>query len=166
MTRLVSLVSVLGRINPAIYDAIFPHGPILTLTRPFSGQAGQRATELNPQPLPPKDELLVASAAVSRDIAFAALSAEAAGNHAAARIIGAAVDDWCGTGRPRVPIPWPSPWPLPWALETEPQREWDVAASRVVGALSFAAVAARIPDGAVREALAKAAEQLLEVALG
>jgi predicted membrane-bound mannosyltransferase len=101
-----------------------------------------------------------------RDIAWAALSAEAGGNHAAARIISAAVDDWCGTGRPRIPIPWPSPWPLPWALEAEPHREWDIAAPRVVGALSFAAVAARISDGAVREALAKAAEQLLEVALG
>jgi hypothetical protein len=166
MAKVVSLVSVLGRINPAAFDAIFPHGPI-----PFrAGAAGRlapNASEINPQPLPPKDALLVASATVARDIAFAALSAEAAGNaDGAGRLIKSAVDEWCGNGRPRFPIPWPGPWPFPWPPEPEPHPEWDVVASRVVGALSLAAVASRLSNGAVRDALAAGAERLLDVALG
>jgi hypothetical protein len=166
MAKVVSLVSVLGRINPAAFDAIFPHGPILSHRAAFSRRAGQSATELNPQPLPPKEDLLLASAEIARDIAFAALSAEAAGNDGGARIVKTAIDDWCGTGRPHIPIPWPGPWPYPWVLEAEPKQEWDVTASRVVGALSLAAVAARLSPGAVRDALSIGAERLLDVALG
>lgn len=172
MTKLVSLAAVLGRINPSAWDFIIPHGPILsranaaisfgaTLAGPHA-----HAAELNPQPLPPKDELVLASVAVSRDIAFAALSAEAAGSHGAAKIVTSAVDEWCGNGRPRGPIPWPGPWPFPWALDSDPRREWDVAAARVVGALTLAAIAGRLQEGAVRDAMAGGAERLLDVALG
>jgi hypothetical protein len=162
MSKLVSLVSILGRINPAIFDAIFPHGPIV-----FHGgfsRLSAAASDLNPQPLPPKEQLLVASAAVARDIAFAALAAEAVGTGGGARVIGAAIDDWCGTV-PRVPIPWPRPWPFPWPLN-EKQPDLDIAASRLVGALSLAAVAARLPDGAVKEAMGKGVDQLADVAFG
>jgi hypothetical protein len=121
--------------------------------------------ELNPQPLPPKEALLFASAAVAQDIALAAVAAEAAGTEGAARIVERAVDDWCGTPHSRFPIPWPSPWPVPWPPEPEPHPEWDVGASRVVGALSLASVASRLGEGEARDALSKGAEQLLEVGL-
>ena len=53
MARAVSFVSILGRLNPAIYDVIFPHGPLLF----GRGAAGLHdrvsAVALNPQPLPP-----------------------------------------------------------------------------------------------------------------
>jgi hypothetical protein len=164
MARVTTLVSVLGRIHPAIFDVIFPHGPVIFSRAAFGRQGGRSATELNPQPLPPVDGFLLASATVAHDIAFAALSAEAAGNEAASRIVTSAIDEWCGNGRPRFPIPWPGPWPFPWAFETEPQRSHDVAASQVVGALSLAAVAARLSPGAVRDALSTGAEQLLDAA--
>ena len=153
MTNIVRLLAVLGRINPAVWDAIIPHGPV-----------GPQRVALNPQPLPPHETFLFASAAVAHDIGFAAVSAEAAGSDAAARIVSEAVDDWCGT-RPR-PFPWPHPWPYPWPPEPEPRPDWDIAASRVVGALSLASVASRLQDGPARDALAKGAEQLLDVGLG
>ena len=163
MANVVRLLAVLGRINPAVWDVIIPHGPVLSRSpalRLFS-----RGTEvaLNPQPLPPKESFLFASAEVAHDIAFAAVSAQAAGSDAVARIVGEAIDDWCGT-RPR-PIPWPHPWPFPWPPEPEPNPDWDVAASRVVGALSLASVASRLQDGPARDALSKGAEQLLDVGL-
>jgi hypothetical protein len=156
LANIVRLLAVLGRINPAALDAIFPHGPV----DPHGAVA---RVALNPQPLPPKEAFLNASAAVANDIAFAAISAEAAGSDAAARIVSKAVDDWCGNS-PR-PIPWPHPWPFPWPPEPEPHPDWDVAASRVVGALTLASVASRLEDGPTRDALAKGAEQLLDVGL-
>jgi len=130
------LLTVLGRINPAAWDAIIPHGPRISR---FSAirEASNVAAELNPQPLPPKSELLFASVEVAHDIAFAAVSAEAAGTEGASRLVARAIDDWCDTRRPGMPIPWPSPWPFPWPSEREPRPEWDVGASRVVGALAW-----------------------------
>ena len=110
MTNIVRLLAVLGRINPAVWDAIFPHGPV--------GPAGRVA--LNPQPLPPKEAMLRASAEVAHDIASAAGSAEADGGEPG-RLVSQVIDDWCGT-RPR-PFPWPHPFPFPWPPEPEPHPE-------------------------------------------
>jgi hypothetical protein len=151
MTNIVRLLAVLGRINPAVWDAIIPHGPAVRVA-------------LNPQPLPPKEAFLAASAATAHDIATAAIYTEAAGLDTAPRLVAEAVDDWCGNS-PR-PIPWPHHWPLPWPPEPEPHPDWDIAASQVVGALSLASAASRLGDGPARDALAKGAEQLLDVALG
>jgi hypothetical protein len=150
---ILRLSMFLGKIPPEAFDAIFPHGPVLS----------RRAADLNPQPLPPKEQLLMASAAVAHDIAFAAVSAEAAGTGSAAKLVTRAVDDWCGT-HPR-PIPWPGPWPFPWP-DPEPHPDWDIGLARVVGALSLASVASRLEEGELQDALAKGAEQLLEVGLG
>jgi hypothetical protein len=172
MARVSTLVSVLGRIHPAAFDAIFPHGPIQVHRGAFGrssivGMFSASASELNPQPLPPKAELEVAAAVAAREIAFAALNAEATGNESG-RLLKAAIDDWCGNGRPRFPIPWPGPWPFPFPFppEPEPHPEWDVATSQVVGALSLAAVASRLPIGDTRDALMNGAQQLLDVAVG
>ena len=164
MASIVRLLAVLGRIDPAVWDAIIPHGPVLSHASAVRARSLGSEVELNPQPLPPKELLLFASAAVAHDIAFAAISAEAAGNDSA-RLVSRAIDDWCGTRPPHIPIPWPGPWPFPWPPEPEPHPDWDIEASRVVGALTLASVASRLEDGEARDALAKGAEQLLDAGL-
>ena len=164
MARAVTFVSILGRLNPAIYDVIFPHGPIV-FSRVAAGLHDRvSAVALNPQPLPPRDHLQLAAALVARDIAHAAIGAEATGQGGGARSIAVAIDDWCGNGRPPRPFPWPGPWPCPWPFETEPQKDWDVQASQVAGALSLAAIASRLAPGEIRDALAKGADQLFDAA--
>ena len=89
---------------------------------------------------------------------------EAAGQDGGVRMINSAIDDWCGNGRPPIPIPWPGPWPFAFALDDAP-KELDVATSRLVGALSVAAVASRMGSGKVREALSAGADKLMEASL-
>jgi hypothetical protein len=160
---LVQLLTVLGRVNPAIWDAIIPQVPRYA----FAFRASKASqVELNPQPIPPGHELHVSSALVAQDIALSAVAAEAAGSNTASKIVSRAVDEWCGTRAPHLPIPWPGPWPFPWPGDhPEPYAESEVAASRVVGALSLASVAARLSAGEAREALTRGAEKLLQSGL-
>jgi hypothetical protein len=154
---LVRLLVALGHINPAIWDAIIPHGPAHIS---ISSKGAEVA--LNPQPLPP---LELASVKVANQIAQAAIAAEAAGNDSGPAIVSRAIDDWCGNSPHHFPIPWPGPWPFPWA----PHRgdaELDAEASQTIGALTLASVASRMADGDVRNALADGAEQLLQAAVG
>ena len=163
MAKATQLVSILARINPAIYDFIFPHGPVQT--RGFGSRIDEVA--LNPQPLPPEpppERLQRVSALIAHNIASAAIAMEAAGQDSGARIVSTAIDDWCGNGRPPIPIPWPGPWPFAFDPDTAP-KDLDVAASRLVGALSFAAVASRMGSGKVREALSAGADKLLDASL-
>ena len=163
MAKATQLLSVLARLNPAIFDYIFPHGPAVAHT--FASRISEVA--LNPQPLPPEpppERLQRVSALVAHNIAFAAIAAEAAGQGSGARMISSAIDDWCGNGRPPIPIPWPGPWPFAFALDAVP-KDLDVATSRLVGALSFAAVAQRMGTGKVREALSAGADRLMEAGL-
>lgn len=165
--NLVGLMTVIGRLNPTIWDAIVPMGPKYGVTVFRASKASE--VELNPQPLPPRQELALASARVAHEIAGAAIAAEAAGSESAGSIISRAIDDWCGTPHGHRPIPWPGPWPFPWLSQNgvhEPDpHPWDVATSRIVGALTFAAVAAQLEEGEVREALVSGAEQLVEAGL-
>jgi hypothetical protein len=161
---IVQLLAVLGRINPAVWDVIIPHGPVLSHSPAVRSFSKRSEVELNPQPLPPH-ELLLASAAVAHDIAFAAVSAEAAGADTVSHIVSRAIDDWCGNSPRPLPFPWPGPWPFPWPPEPEPHPDWDIGASRVVGALSLASVASRLQEGEARDALSKGAEQLLDAGL-
>ena len=163
MAKATQLLSVLARINPAIFDVIFPHGPVLA--HEFASRLSEVA--LNPQPLPPEpppERLQRASALVAHNIAFAAIAAEATEQDGGVRMINSAIDDWCGNGRPPIPIPWPGPWPFAFALDAVP-KDLDVATSRLVGALSFAAVAQRMGTGKVREALSAGADKLMEASL-
>jgi hypothetical protein len=158
---LLRLLLALGRINPAIWDAIIPHGPVLAS---FSKASPGSQVELNPQPIPPGHELELASAKMANQIAHAAIAAEAAGNEGATRIVSRAVEEWCGTPPGHRPIPWPGPWPFPWT--TGPRDpELDPHASQIVGALTLASVASRMSEGAVQTALAEGAEKLLEAGL-
>src|SRR5262245_24871859 len=167
MARATQLLSLLARINPTLWEVIVPPQPPVLSHGAVSGLSAD-ATELNPQPLPPgppPDRLQMASALVARDIAFAAIIAEAAGQDGGARMISSAIDDWCGNGRPPIPIPWPGPWPFAFLLDDAP-KELDVATSRLVGALSFAGVASRMAPGKLRDALSTGADRLMDVSLG
>jgi hypothetical protein len=165
--NLVGLMTVIGRLNPAIWDAIIPMGPKYAVGVSRASRASE--VELNPQPLPPRQELAFASARVAHEIAYSAIAAEAARSESAGSIISRAIDDWCGTPHPHRPIPWPGPWPFPWlsqdGVHDPDPHPWDIATSRIVGALTFAAVAAQLAEGEVREALALGAEQLTEAGL-
>jgi hypothetical protein len=111
-----------------------------------------------------RDAFLVASAEAAHDIARAAIAAAASGGSARA-VISGAMDEWCGTPRP---WPWPWPWPGPWSTngsDPEPPPDWDYDASRLVGSLTLASVAARMKYGDARIAIEQGAEQLLETAL-
>ena len=165
MAIATQLLSVLARINPAIWDYIIPHGPVQGHTHTFSSRIDEVA--LNPQPLPPEpppEKLQRISALVAHQIAFAAIALEGAGQDGGVRMISVAIDDWCGNGRPPIPIPWPGPWPFAFALDAVP-KDLDVAASRLVGALSFASLASRMGTGKVREALSAGADKLMEASL-
>lgn len=164
--RATSLLAILARIRPEIWeiwDIIHGGGPL------HSFAAASRLSEvaLNPQPLPPRasERLQIASALVARDIALAAVAAEAVGNGGGARMITSAIDDWCGNGRPPIPIPWPGPWPFAFALDDAP-KELDVATSRLVGAFTFAGIASRMGTGPVREALSAGADRLMDASVG
>jgi hypothetical protein len=162
---LARLLTVLGRVNPAIWDVIVPMGP--RYFESFSAASRRSQVELNPQPIPPGRRLQFASARVAHQIADAAVAAEAAGvGEGAERLVSRAVDDWCGTPPPHIPIPWPGPWPgPPWLLDATDIGPREIATSRAIGALVLASVASRVPDGEAREALGRGAERLLESAL-
>jgi len=163
MAKATQLLSVLARINPAIWDYIIPHGP--AQGHSFASRINEVA--LNPQPLPPEpppEKLQRISALVAHQIASAAITLEASGQDGGARVISAAVYEWCGNGRPPIPIPWPGPWPFAFGLDAVP-KELDVASSRLVGALAFAAVASRMGSGKVKEALSAGADKLLDASV-
>jgi hypothetical protein len=164
MAKATQLVSVLGRLNPAIFDVIFPHGPVQA-TLGFASRINEVA--LNPQPLPPEPpphRLQRVSALVAHQIAFAAIALEAGGQDAGVKMLNSLIDDWCGNGRPPIPIPWPGPWPFAFGLDT-PAKDLDVGASRLVGALAFAAVASRMGKSKVQEAMSAGADKLLEASV-
>ena len=156
---LVSLLAVLGRINPAAWDWIIPMGPV----RERTVLSAAEAVELNPQPLPPRERELYAAAAVAAKIVDAAAAAEAAGNgEGAINIVARAVDDWCGTH----PRPWPRPWPWPGPHGGDPDpHPWRVAEMRLVGALTMASAASRMAEGDAREALTIGSDKLLHAAI-
>ena len=171
MKDLLLFLAVLGRINPAIFDALFPHGPAQAagIRRLQSRAAAGRYSpadlvSLNPQPIPPGHELQFAAVDVANHIARAAIVAETTGQDVGA-MVGDWIDDWCGNGRK--PFPWPWPWPPPWPIvDPEPNPDWDVPASQVAGALALAAVASRLDEGPARAALGMGAEQLMNAGLG
>lgn len=103
------LLAIIGRRIPAIYDAVFPHGPAVRFSR---GRGSEVA--LNPQPLPPHE----LGAALAADFAHAAWLADRLGLD-----LGRAfddLDDWCPTRPKKIKLPpwWP---PIP---EPEPHPEW------------------------------------------
>ena len=98
------LLSIIGRTNPAIYDAVFPRGPTHRLSQ----------VTLNPQPLPP----LEMGAALAVEVIHATWFASRHGIEQG--VVLEDVDDWCPTQPRKLKLPpwWP---PVP---EPEPHPEW------------------------------------------
>ena len=180
--RLLRILVTTGRVSPAIWDAIYPHGPdaargsldFLPLNpQPLPpvailARGSLDFIPLNPQPLPPKEALVRASAEVAQDVSRVVVTAEVTGDDDQARaIIDRAVEQWTGSPLPDCPIPWPHPFPFPWPTEQhdEPHPEWDVTESRIAGALVFAATAECLAEGSAREALLDGAGRLVEAAM-
>ncbi len=149
--RATSLLSIIGRINPAVWDAIVPHGPR------FASRLEQVA--LNPQPLPPHEGLLVGAAEMAHTVARLAVEASVRGE--STDFVREVIDDWCGT-------PWPRKWPWPWPgprPDQGPQPDpWILDTARVVGAVVFTSVASGLGEGELQSTLLEGAERLAEVA--
>ncbi|WP_255768593.1 hypothetical protein [Pseudarthrobacter sulfonivorans] len=155
----ITLLAHIARINPAIWDAIHPHGPLI--------RQRYDAVALNPQPLPPKENgerLQLEAGFMARELVRLAVEADLRGDDPI-RMVREVIDDWCGTPWPRK---WPFPWPGPGPGPTDgPQPEpWQINAGRVVGATVFASYASRLGEGPLREALADGAERLAQAAVG
>ena len=151
-----NLLAIIATIHPEIWDAIIPHGPraIDRLDR----------VALNPQPLPPREALLAGAAEMAHEVVRLAVASEAQGNSSAA-FVSEIIEDWCGT-------PWPRKWPWPWPgprpgteAEGPSPDPWDIQTARVIGAVIFASVAARLSSSDLRTAFAEGADRLAEAAI-
>ncbi len=150
--RATSLLSIIGSINPAAWDAIIPHGP---------GVASRlEQVALNPQPLPPHDGLLVGAANMAHAVARLAVEASLRGE--STDFVREVIDDWCGTPWPRK---WPWPWPGPRPDEGPFPDPWVLDTARVVGAVVFTSVASRLAEGELQSTLLEGAERLADVAV-
>jgi len=149
--RAMSLLSIIGNINPQAWDYIVPQGPF-----PQEGRSASLAEQvaLNPQPLPPGEAFVIGAAEMAHSIARMAIESEIRGESSIA-VVSGFVDDWCGTPWPhRWPRPGPDPSPDPWLVQT----------GRVVGAIVFASVGSRLGDGELSKAFLGGAERLAEAA--
>ncbi|MER5351427.1 hypothetical protein ABT093_13975 [Kitasatospora sp. NPDC002551] len=167
--RSVSLVTLVGRLNPAALDGLIPHGFALgvvagaRLAAHADGAAD--VARLNPQPLPPAAaELRLAVAGTVGAVANAAITARVSGGDAR-QILAEVGDDWCGTPHGR--IPWPRHWPLPWPptgpLPIDPG--YATPAVQAQAALAFQGYANGIGDEQLRTAFGDLAERLADAAL-
>lgn len=154
------LLSIIASIRPEIWDAIYPHGPVIGYAQPVAGIAATRfdRVALNPQPLPPREEFLVGAAYLAKEIARIAIETEARGESSYS-FVSEVVDDWCGTS-------WPGKFPFPvhpHVPDPDP-APWDVIAGRVVAAIVFTSIADRITDDKFSAIFADAADRLIAAA--
>src|SRR5665811_2228750 len=91
--RAMSLLSIIGNINPQAWDYIVPQGPF-----PQEGRSASLAEQvaLNPQPLPPGEAFVIGAAEMAHSIAAMAIESEIRGESSIA-VVSGFVDDWCGT---------------------------------------------------------------------
>ncbi|MFE6867038.1 hypothetical protein ACFVFS_10795 [Kitasatospora sp. NPDC057692] len=167
--RSVTLVSLVGRLDPSAWDGLIPHEPAHGAApgvRPAArADGGGDAVGLNPQPLPPVAAVLrLAVARTVGAVANAAITARVSDGDAR-RILTEAGDDWCGTPHGR--IPWPRHWPLPWPpggpLPIDPG--YATPAVQAQAALAFQGYANGIADEQLQEAIGELAERLADAAL-
>ena len=147
--------TLLGLINVLVADRLPADA------RELTGNSG--INWLNPQPEPPGASLKAMDAtrsipAVRSLLSLASMEAAAEGDQGSARarkLIEAFVDDYCGTGAPKLlmPAPWPRFGQKPNALDM------------IVSAAQFHSAAAALPRHALQPLLAAAADRLVEGAL-
>jgi hypothetical protein len=145
------LLTLFARIPPEAWDAKIPQGPLV-----FNDPSVRVA--LNPQPLPPREAIAVGAARMAREVARLAVETDLQGGRASAWLADF-IDDWCGT-------PWPHkwPWPLPGPGPDPDPHPWDVAMSRVIGAVVFASVGAGLGEGELKKQLLAGADRLAAAA--
>jgi hypothetical protein len=168
MSRTTSLLALVARINPAIWDAIHPMGPITVGHYRHAFGAGREvADELNPQPLPPAEraavrrQLLHGAVQLSGQLAQLAVFSQAQNGNGAELLV-REVDDWCGN-QPR-PIPWPTNWPIP--IPDPDPWPWLSAEVFAAAAVTLAGIADRLGEGELRDGFDKAVDRLSEAAIG
>jgi hypothetical protein len=149
--RYTSLLTLIARVRPEAWDAIHPQGPVVLNDR-------LARVALNPQPLPPREALTVGAAMMAREVARLAVETDLQGGSASAWLA-EFIDDWCGT-------PWPHkwPWPLPGPGPDPDPHPWDVATSRVIGAVVFASVGAGLGESDLKMTLLEGADRLASAA--
>ena len=162
MANLVRLLAVLGKINPAVWDAIIPHGPLVArgaAVRRFSAGA---EVALNPQPLPPKEALLRRLGGGGARHRVRRRSAPRPPAATPRRLVSSGDRRLVRHAPTPFPIPWPRPWPFPWP--PEPGAAPGLGHRRLARRSARSRLASgRLADGGgpgARDALAKGAEQL------
>ncbi|MFF2954642.1 hypothetical protein ACFVVU_25250 [Kitasatospora sp. NPDC057965] len=170
VSRSVTLVALVGRLNPAAWDGLIPHTFALGVAagaRPAARaeENGGDPAELNPQPLPPvATALRLAVAGTVGAVANAAITARVSGGDAR-QILAEVGDDWCGTPTGR--IPWPRHWPLPWPpagpLPIDPG--YATPAVQAQAALAFQGYADGVAEEQLRSSFGELAERLADAAL-
>lgn len=148
-----SYLEFLARHNSKVWEVV-GGGPL--------GNSRLDWVALNPQPLPPREAGRALLEAMARGIIIVG----GRGDDAPGAFM-MDIEDWCGTKWPRR-WPWPGPGPFP---EPDPDpralRGADLHVQAMLGgALAAAELAARYPQGEMRDLFDKAAEQLTEAALG
>jgi hypothetical protein len=167
------LLILLARLNPAIWDAVNPIGPVAVSAADLNPQPlppkkppAVFEADLNPQPLPPREpDLQSAVRRTAVAVADAAVAVQLASGDAD-RVLVEVGDDWCPTP-PHPKIPWPRHWPHPWPPgEPYPiDPELITPAVQIEAALVFQAYAADAADGSLSEGFAALADRLLEAAV-
>lgn len=154
---MASILTILGTFPPEAFDAIIPHGH----RRPGGRVSVTDHIDhvaLNPQPLPPRERFLVASAELAHEIGRLAVETDLV-RGGGSDLVRELVDDWCGTGWPRR---WPFPWPGP--VPGTRTHELDVAGGHLAGAVVLASLGDRMPGTDLGAAFLEAAQKLAEVA--
>src|SRR5215213_7067869 len=92
----ISLLRIIARHRPELWELIHPHVPLIATTARFAVADGLNAVALNPQPLPPGEELVAITRSTARAIADVAIAASTTGQDAR-QLLTEIVDDWCPT---------------------------------------------------------------------
>ncbi|MCX4958463.1 hypothetical protein [Streptomyces virginiae] len=163
------IVRLAARVRPEMWDAINPHGPVFA-----AGVAGVRSLDrssevaLNPQPLPPREQLRMAVLQTVKGVAETAIGAHQGGRDAR-EILQAVGDDMCPTP-PHPKIPWPKNWPGPWP-PGEPfpidlvDPQYATPAVQAVAGLAFQGYADGIADEKLSAVFGELADRLFGAAL-
>jgi hypothetical protein len=155
---------VLAYLDDRLWEPLHPHLPLFREAVTRRGELGERVT-LNPQPLPPREVLRLATVQTARAVADAAIAARFAGRDPG-EVLDQISEDWCATPPGR--IPWPRQWPHPWPPD-EPYpivEEIDRVAqgAQAQAALVFWAYAAGIEDEELSAAFNRVGARLEEAA--
>lgn len=169
-----SIIAIIGRIDPAIYDVVYPHGPAVG----FRTRGIRSASELNPQPLPPLERYAsdpLNPQPLPPGVEFGAyVGHELVRAAGLARVLGLTLqlttDDICPPPRPfpwPFPWPWPGPWPGPWR-EGEWESDFESGYALGLGAVLEATAPTweRLEDSGLLEQVHGIASELAEKQFG